>query len=109
MSEQIKDWALSRLERFTIYICSSAVVFCSWFIWQQQQTNQKLTSMLDQIARNDARQDQAISEIKGQMVGWDTLTRIERSLGMLSAMGKGNESMSAVAEVLKTERESRSK
>lgn len=109
MSEEIKNWALSRLERFVIYICGSAVAFSSWFIWQQQQTNQKLTSMLEQIARNDARQDQAISEIRAQMVGWDTLTRIERSLGMMAAMNKGNEAMSAVAEVLKNERESRNK
>lgn len=109
MSEEIKNWALSRLERFVISICSAAVAFSSWFIWQQQQTNQKLTSMLDQIAKNDARQDQAISEIKAQMVGWDTLTRIERSLGMMAAMNKGNDAMGAVAEVLKTERESRNK
>lgn len=48
-----------------------------------------------------------VAIIKSEMVKWDVLTRMERTLGLLAATGRGNQAMAAVAEVLKTERESR--
>jgi hypothetical protein len=48
-----------------------------------------------------------VSGIKGSMVTWDTLKRIELTLSDLSSRGKGNEAMRAVATTIKVEREGR--
>jgi hypothetical protein len=105
MNELIKDWALTRLERFAIYVCSMAIAFCSWMMWENYKTNQKLTVMLEAIQKSDARQDQAIAEIKGQMVGWDTLKRIELFLGSQSPEKRGE----MLGNAIRMERESRDK
>ena len=105
MSEIVKEWALNRLERFAIYVCSSAIAFCSWMMWENYKTNQKLTVMLEAIQKSDARQDQAIAEIKGQMVGWDTLKRIELFLGSQPSEKRGE----MLGNAIRMERESRDK
>lgn len=48
-----------------------------------------------------------VTVVRSQMVGWDTLTRMERSLAALAGMGKGNDAMRAVAGALRSEIESR--
>jgi epoxyqueuosine reductase QueG len=107
-----KDWALNRLEKFAIYVCSSAIAFCSWMMWEQHKLNvsgelrdQKIMQILDQLQRHDAQQDQQISEIKGQMVGWDTLKRIELFLGSQPSNKRGE----MLGNAIKMERESREK
>jgi hypothetical protein len=62
-----------------------------------------LKSQQDQINKLSVE----MAEIKGQMVTWDTLKRIELTLSDLSARGRGNEAMRAVANTLKVEREGR--
>jgi hypothetical protein len=69
-----------------------------------------ITSMYNKLNENQNEINNLkarVTVIESQMVGWDVLTRIERTLGLLAASGKGNESMSVVADVLKTERQAR--
>lgn len=44
-----------------------------------------------------------INRVEGNMVGWDTLKRIELMLGTLAKQGRGNEAMGAVANVIGSE------
>jgi len=91
MSEYVsKNEIMKRLERFAIAVCTAAVSVTSWALWENYQTNQRITIILTEIQRNDARQDQAIAEIKGQMVTWDTLRRIELYLSGHPAENRGS-------------------
>jgi len=44
-----------------------------------------------------------INKVESNMVGWDTLKRIELMLGTLAKQGRGNEAMGAVANVIGSE------
>jgi hypothetical protein len=78
MSEPItKGDVMRKLERFAIAVCTAAVSVTSWALFENYKTNQKIMVILEAVQRNDARQDQAIAEIRGQMVTWETLRRIE--------------------------------
>ena len=72
-----KSDIIRRLERFAVAICTAGISLTSWAMWENYKTNQRITVILEQVQQNDARQDMAISEIKGQMVTWETLRRIE--------------------------------
>lgn len=75
--EPIRDWALTKLEQFAIFICTTAIGIGSFALWENYKFNQRATVILEQLQANDARQDAEIAEIKGKMVTWDTLKRIE--------------------------------
>ena len=51
--------------------------------------------------------EQQITVMRAQMVGWDTVARMERSLAALSAAGNGDKAMAAMASVLRNEVETR--
>jgi hypothetical protein len=92
-----------RLERFAVAVCTAGISLTSWALFENYKTNQKITVILEQVQQNDARQDLAISEIKGQMVTWETLRRIE-----LYLMGHNPEKRGTmVGEALKMELESK--
>lgn len=103
MSEEIKNWALERLERFAIWVCTAAISVSSWALWENYKTSQRAIVILEAIQKNDARQDQAIAEIKGQMVGWDTLKRIELFLSSQPSQKRGE----MLGSAIRMERESR--
>jgi len=105
MSDELKNIALQRLERFAIWVCTSAVLVSSWAMWENYKTNQKIIVVIESIQKSDARQDQAIAEIKGQMVGWDTLKRIELFLGSQPSEKRGE----MLGNAIRMERESRDK
>lgn len=74
----------------------------------------KINTAMDEIIPSLKNQQEQINKlnielagIKGQMVTWDTLKRIELTLSDLSGRGKGNEAMRAVATTIKVEREGR--
>ena len=48
-----------------------------------------------------------IGELRGQMVGWDVIKRIELFMQQYAGAGKGNEAMSAFAGALRAESEGR--
>lgn len=50
-----------------------------------------------------------LGAIKGQMIGWDLLKRIEGQLSLFAVTGQGNDAMSLVAKVIANELEARGK
>lgn len=99
----MKSEVMKRLERFAIAVCSVAVSFTSWALLENYKTNQRILVILEAVQRNDARQDYEIAQIKGQMVTWDTLRRIE-----LYLMGQDpNKRGEMVGRALSMELESR--
>lgn len=94
---------IRRLEKFAVAVCTAGITVTSWALFENYKTNQRITIILEEIQKNDARQDMAISEIKGQMVTWETLRRIE-----LYLMGHDPGKRGAmVGEALKMELESK--
>jgi hypothetical protein len=78
----------------------------------RQSNDELLKKMVERIVALENHAETAalrheIMIIKSQMVGWDTLTRIERTLALIASSGNGNQAMGAVSDVLKAERESR--
>lgn len=74
-----------------------------------QKSQAEILSKLERNTSDIAALQGEIAQIKGQMVGWDTLKRVELLLAQLSTKGKGNEAMVAVAGAIRIERESREK
>lgn len=98
-----KSDIIRRLERFAVAVCTAGITLTSWALFENYKTNQRITIILEQIQKNDAQQDMAISEIKGQMVTWETLRRIE-----LYLMGHDpNKRGTMVGEALRMELESK--
>jgi outer membrane murein-binding lipoprotein Lpp len=62
------------------------------------------------IAALKAEQDRARDEVtvlRSQMVGWDTLKRIELALASLAQAGKGDRAMQAMSATLRAELDAR--
>jgi|GEM_PF-2721427 hypothetical protein len=95
------------LVQFADWLAKLLIVGVAGLLWKvnegQTQLLNTITVQQSQIAALQSR----VTVIESKMVGWDTITRIERSLGMMAAMGKGNQAMAVVADVLKAEREAR--
>ena len=69
-----------------------------------------IKAQLDKIEVIDQRithLEQEIAVVKSQMITWDLLKRIELSLTTMSQMGKGNQGMQSVANVIHNEIEAR--
>lgn len=81
-SDQMK--ALQYLERMAIFVCMGAMTFGSYLLWETHQFNKTVSLTLQRVEqqllkqqKHNTRQDIDIAEMKGQMVTWDTLKRIE--------------------------------
>lgn len=98
-----KTDVIRRLEKFAIWVCATGITVTSWAMWENYKTNQRITTILEQVQQNDQRQDLAIAEIKGQMVTWETLRRIELYLLGHTPNKRGQ----MVGEALKMELESK--
>lgn len=93
---------VSRLREWIDWAVKGSIIAILGLVWsihvQIREQQYKLLELENRVTR-----------IESQMVGWDTLTRIERSLGWLANNGKGNEAMLSVVEAIKSEREIREK
>lgn len=71
---------------------------------------QKATEVLAVIHSHDQRLtslEKEVTVVKSQMVGWDTLKRIELTLATLAGASKGNEAMSNMSRAIRNELEAR--
>lgn len=71
---------------------------------------QKANKVLEIIEAHDARLTAIEKEqvmIKSQMVGWETLGRIERTLATLAVSGRGGEAMRSMSTVIRNELDAR--
>lgn len=82
--------------------------------WAMYRTVEDMKLVLSQqdsrMAQMEARQNRMdidMARMAGQMVGWDTLKRIELALQTLSAAGKGDKAMQAMSSAIRAEIESR--
>lgn len=79
-NERINSW----LERIVFAFITVAIGATATFQWQLYKANEDIrllltqhNSRIDSLNDKIAAQDSRISELKAQMVGWDTLKRIE--------------------------------
>lgn len=105
MSPETKKWFAGMAD----WAIRGLIVAACGFIWQMYKDQNALITKIDNSQAQIIALQNEVSIIKAQMVGWDTLTRIERTLGLLAATGKGNQAMAAVSDVLKAEREARAR
>ena len=71
---------------------------------------QKASDVLSLVRSHDQRITHLEKEVvvmKGQMVGWDTLKRIELTLATLSTSGRGNEAFAVMSKTIRNEIEAR--
>jgi len=98
-NERINGW----LEKIAFAVISLGVSMTATFQWQLFQANTEITQLLKAHDAAIVALQNDVSAIKGQMVGWDTLKRIELYLGAHPASERGT----ALSDAIKMERESR--
>jgi hypothetical protein len=103
LTKENKAW----LTQFVDWAVKLLIVGIASLLYQMHNSQNEIIRKLDQNDVRISALEKDITVIRGQMVGWDVLTRVERTLGLLSATGKGNIAMGAVSDVLRAERESR--
>lgn len=59
-----------------------------------------LTETIKSQSAKQSELEARINRVEANMIGWDTLKRIELMLATMAKQGRGNEAMSAVANVL---------
>lgn len=99
------QWLTTNLEKFAIYVSGLAIAACSYMVWDNYRTNQKLAQLVEMQDQRIARLESEQATIKSQMVGWDTLKRIELYLVALEPQ----RAKSSLSDALRLERESRTK
>jgi len=99
------QWLTTNLEKFAIYVSGLAIAACSYMVWDNYKTNQRLAQLLDAQDQRLTRVEADQANIKAQMVGWDTLKRIELYLAALEPQ----KAKSSLVDALRVERESRAK
>jgi hypothetical protein len=62
-----------------------------------------MTETIKQQSAKQSELEARINRVEANMIGWDTLKRIELMLTTLAKQGRGNEAMAAVANVLGSE------
>lgn len=116
MNDELKNIALQRLERFAIWVCTSAVLVSSWAMWENYKTNQRLVAIvenhdkeLNSLKNQDAIIESKIIALESRMISMEMFKRIEQNLSILSYQNKSNEAMKVISQVLRTEIESKEK
>lgn len=99
-AEKMSPKTISRIEGLADWATKGLITFIAGGVLFLINNLSGINTRLDVLER-------AVTVMQAQMVGWDVLTRMERTLVVLAQAGKGNEAMAAVAAVLRTERESR--
>ena len=89
MTKEFKTWAVTRLERFAIFVCTIAISIFSWALWENYKFNQSAMVVIEQNRSDIARHDQELAEIRGQMLTWDMLKRIELMLSAFPETQRG--------------------
>lgn len=102
-----KEWAFKHLERFAIFVCTGAMAVGSLALWENWKFNQRATVIMEQLQANDNRQDAEIAEIKGKMLTWDMLKRIELMLSAFPESERGQMINEAIRIELEGRREKR--
>jgi len=90
MAESLSKRYLTGLEKFAAFVVSASIMATATFQWQiyqdQISERQEREKILNILERQDGRLTQAeleIAKIRGEMVTWDTLKRIELYLAQM--------------------------
>lgn len=107
MTKQIPDDANERIngwmEKLAFAAITMGVTVTATFQWQLYKDNAEVRQLLKAHDQSIVYLQNEMASIKGQMVGWDTLKRIELYLGAHPASERGT----ALSDAIKMERESR--
>jgi hypothetical protein len=84
-------------------VLGASVIGFSRSVKRMYEMVEKQTQQISELSGDIRNLRERMTIVESQMVGWDTLTRMERSLGLLATAGKGSEAMSAMASALRVE------
>jgi hypothetical protein len=72
-----------------------------------QMTQQYTVQEGKELELRVAATERELAVVRAQMVGWDTIKRLEQGLSLIAASGKTNEAMKVIALTLRQELEAR--
>jgi hypothetical protein len=72
-----------------------------------QMTQQYTVQEGKELELRVAATERELAIVRAQMVGWDTIKRLEQGLSLIAASGKTNEAMKVIALTLRQELEAR--
>lgn len=90
-------------------IISGAVFWFSRSVKKLYDTVSLQSTLVNSMSAEMQEVQSRINRIEADKIGWDVLFRIERSLALLSAHGKGNDAMNMVASIIKDQVDTRPK
>ena len=106
MINQESFWLTFRTKVLPTLIAASILSLCAASL----SIYQKAAEVLAVIRSHDQRLtslEKEVTVIRSQMVGWDTLKRIELTLSTLSTSGRGNEAVGNMSRAIRNELEAR--
>lgn len=90
-------------------VISGAVFWFSRSVKKLYDTVALQSALVNSMSAEMQEMQSRLNRIESDKIGWDVLFRIERSLALLSAHGKGNDAMTMVASIIKDQVDARSK
>lgn len=83
------------------------IIATACLMWRVYETQNLMANQFAGQQKEIAALQGEVVYMKGQMVGWDVLKRMETTLSLLAEKGKGNEALAAFSATMRLEREAR--
>jgi hypothetical protein len=74
-----------------------------WVLLELRSTTQTLTANYQDLQKQITQVKSDLAETRGQMVGWDVLSRMQSTFSTMAAQGKGNQAMAVFGQVIHNE------